>query len=81
MVAKPARVVRAAPNVANVLSMRAAVLSGQCSDLWEVGPRSAAELKEAVTHFDRAAALFHAPVAKAYHASSAATCRSRAEAM
>ena len=36
--------------------MRADVLSGEgCA--WEAGPRSAAELREAAAHFDRAAAL------------------------
>ena len=54
-----ARVVRAAPNeVANV--MRAEVLHGECGS-WEVGPRSAAELKEAAAHYERAAALCDAP--------------------
>ena len=78
-----ARAVRAAPNEAIVLSMRADVLSGRCcgSGAWEAGPRSAAELKEAATHYERAAALFYAPAAKAFHVSIAASCRSRAEAM
>ena len=75
-----ARVVRAAPDDGLANQMWALVLSG-LTHAWEAGPRSAAELKEAATHFDRAAALFHSPVAKAYHASSAATCLSRAEAM
>ena len=44
--------------------MRATVLSGQC-DAWEAGPRSAAELREAATHFERAAALCPAPAVKA----------------
>eukprot|EP00964_Phaeocystis_antarctica_P015885 scaffold8792_cov63-Phaeocystis_antarctica.AAC.1 len=35
--------------------MRTLVLSGLC-DGWEVGPRSAAELMEAATHYERAAA-------------------------
>ena len=35
---------------------RASVMNGQfCT--WEIGPRSAAELRDAATHFDRAAAL------------------------
>ena len=85
-----ARVVRAAPNEATAHSMRADVLGGHCSDLWEVGhcsdlwevgPRSAAELEEAATHFDRAAAMCDAPAAKAWHASFAVAYRSRAEAM
>ena len=31
--------------------MRANVLCGQCNGAWETGPRSAAELKEAATHY------------------------------
>eukprot|EP00964_Phaeocystis_antarctica_P133435 scaffold97641_cov42-Phaeocystis_antarctica.AAC.1 len=72
-----ARVVRAAPDDAVVCQMRATVLSGQVA-CW---PRSAAELKEAATHYDRAAALCPAPVAKAQFTGDAARCRSRAEAM
>ena len=75
-----ARVVRAAPTFARAHSMRALVLSGGAG-AWEVGPRSAAELREAAAHFDRAAALTDAPVVKAYHASNAATSRSLADAM
>ena len=75
-----ARVVRAAPNDARANQMRAAVLSGQV-DAWEAGPRSAAELREAATHFDRAAALFPAPAAKASLASKAGRCRSQAATM
>ena len=48
---------------------------------WEAGPRSAAELMEAVTHYDRAAALCAAPAVKAELAGEAARCRRRAEAM
>ena len=59
--------------------MRAFVLAGQfCS--WEVGLRSAAELKEAVTHFERAAALHPAPAMKAQLAGNAAWCRNQASA-
>jgi hypothetical protein len=54
--------------------MRADVLSGQCA-AWEAGPRSAAELKEAATHYDRAAALCPAPAGKAELAGIAAWCR------
>jgi hypothetical protein len=50
------------------------VLSGPHS-AWEVGPRSAAELKEAATHYDRAAALCAAPAVKAELAGIAAWCR------
>ena len=45
-----ARAVRAAPNHAAPNSMRAVVLSGLTGDAWKMGPRSAAELKEAATH-------------------------------
>ena len=75
-----ARVVRASPNHAEANQMRAHVLSGQCV-AWEAGPRSAAELREAATHFDRAAALCPAPVAKAAYAGDAASCRRLAQAI
>eukprot|EP00964_Phaeocystis_antarctica_P070419 scaffold42883_cov51-Phaeocystis_antarctica.AAC.2 len=73
-----ARVVWAAPNDENSNSMRAQVLRG-FSAAWEAGPRSAAELKEAATHCERAAALSLAPAGKAQYAHIAAGCRSRAE--
>eukprot|EP00964_Phaeocystis_antarctica_P003633 scaffold1954_cov63-Phaeocystis_antarctica.AAC.8 len=60
--------------------MRAIVLSGH-SSAWKAGPRSAAELKEAATHYERAAALCPAPATKAQLADQAARCRSQAEAM
>ena len=75
-----ARVVRAAPDSMTANQMRAVVLSG-LDDAWEAGPRSAAELREAATHFDRAAALHTAPAAKAEFADLAARCRRWAEAM
>ena len=59
-----ARVVRAAPNGGDANEMRALVLSG-LGDAWEAGPRSAAELKEAGTRLERAAALCDAPVVAA----------------
>ena len=74
------RVVRAAPNDVQAYYMRAVMLSGQLA-AWDAGPRSAAELKEAATHFERAAALHPAPAVKAELAGEAAWCRSRAEAM
>ena len=76
-----ARVVRAAPNNEGANSMRAYVLSGVYGGAWEVGPRSAAELKEAAAHFERAAALCPAPAARAEYAHSAGCCRSQAAAM
>ena len=59
-----ARVVRAAPNDLGANMMRADVLRGRCSGAWEAGCRSAAELREAATHYDRSAALHSAPMAK-----------------
>ena len=69
-----ARVVRAAPDDTEAHQMRAIVLSGQCV-AWEVGPRSVAELREALTHLDRAAALEPAPAMKAEFAKLADRCR------
>ena len=75
-----ARVVRAAPDDGSANAMRAQVLCGRCVG-WKAGPRSAAELKEAATHYDRAAAMHPAPAGKAHYAGHAAECRSRAEIM
>ena len=47
---------------------------------WEAGPRSAAaELKEAATHYERAAALCSASVAKSQFVGNAAWCRRQAQ--
>ena len=75
-----ARVVRAAPNDLAANHMRAEVLSG-CGAAWEVGPRSAAELKEAAAFFDRTVALLTAPAQKALMAFKADWCRNHAAAM
>jgi tetratricopeptide (TPR) repeat protein len=75
-----ARVVRAAPGGMEAHQMRAGVLIGQYA-AWEAGPRSAAELKEAAVHFDRAAALHPAPAVKASLAGKAVWCRRQAEGM
>ena len=72
------RVVRASPDNAAANHMRADVLCGQLG-AWEVGPRSAAELKEAAAHFERAAALSDAPAVKASLADRADWCRSLVE--
>ena len=69
-----ARVVRAAPDDGQANEMRALVPGGQCS-AWEAGPRSAAELKKAAKHFERAAALQPAPAMIALLADKAALCR------
>ena len=60
--------------------MRAMVLCGQCGAC-EAGPRSAVELKEAATYYERSAARCDAPVIKAEFDYFAAWCRSQAEAM
>eukprot|EP00964_Phaeocystis_antarctica_P049292 scaffold28593_cov62-Phaeocystis_antarctica.AAC.4 len=78
--AQSARVVRAAPNEVRTNQVRAVVLGG-LSGSWEVGPRSAAELREAATHFERAAALTSAPAGKANLAAGAKHCRRQADAM
>ena len=75
-----ARVMRAAPNHSVAYGMRARVLSGR-GGAWEVGPRSAAELNKAATHYERVAALCGAPAVGAQFASAAAGCRSRAVGM
>ena len=72
-----ARVVRAAPTFDTAHSMRAWVLNGQYC--WPARPRSAAELREAAAHLDRAAALCDAPAVKAEEASWADWCRSEAQ--
>ena len=69
-----ARVVRAAPDDETANKMRARVLCGR-SSAWASGPRSAAELREAATFYERAAALCHAPALKAAYASDVAACR------
>ena len=74
-----ARVVRAAPDDGIANQMRAVVLIGQC-DVWKAGPRSAAELSEAATHYDRAAALCPAPAGKADLAALADLCRAASQA-
>jgi len=75
-----ARVVRAAPDDVEAHVMRAWVLCGQYG-AWEAGPRSAAELREAATHYERAAALCPAPAGKAELADQAAWCRATAGAV
>ena len=75
-----ARVVRAAPDEVEVHNMRAIVLCGQCS-AWVAGPRSAAELRESATHYDRAAALEPAPAVKAQFAKCADVWRRYAGSM
>merc|ERR1740139_1407900 len=61
-------------------AMRAQVLAGKCPG-WESGPRSAADLKEAATHYERAAQLNPASVQKGNYKSNAAALRRQAAAM
>ena len=56
------RVVRAAPSEGVAHLMRAIVLRGVCEG---AGPRSAAEVEEAATHYERAAEPHPAPAIKA----------------
>ena len=76
-----ARVVRAAPNNTGANHMRSVVLSNAARGAWEEGPRSAAELQEAATHYERTAALCTAPAGKLEFSRLAESCRSQAEAM
>ena len=75
-----ASMVRAAPDDPQAHQMRATVLCGQHS-AWEAGPRSAAEVREAATHYERAAALTPPPALKAGFAGEADRCRRWAETM
>ena len=75
------RVVKAAPNRQTANHMRAMVLTGKCDGAWEVGPRSAAELKEAATYLEQAAALCVAPPMKAEYTRLADQARRQADAM
>ena len=75
-----ARVVRAAPDDLGAIRMRASVMRGR-NFAWEARPRSAAELREAATHFERAAVLCPVPSVKAEFAEDAALCRRVAEFM
>jgi tetratricopeptide (TPR) repeat protein len=72
-----ARVVRAAPDDEAAHRMRAWVLAGQLA-AWEAVPRSAAELKEAAVHYERASVLEPAPMMKALLTDGAAWCRRKA---
>ena len=77
-----ARVVRAAPDDVVAHQMRAPVLCGYgLSSAWGMGCRSAAELKEGITHYERAAALHPAPAGKAQLTRLTDQCRRLAEAM
>ena len=73
-----AMVLRATPNDGIAYHMRALVLGGG-NETWEAGPRSAAELKEAATHYDRTAVLCPAPAGRAEFTEFADICRRLAE--
>ena len=76
------RVVRAAPNGVSENVMRAAVLSGgERAGTWDAEPRSAAELREAAEHYERAAELTPAPAVKEHNLSRAGLCRGMADSM
>ena len=70
------RVVRAAPDKGVAHHMRAIVLCGAC-DAWEAGPRSASELRKALVHYERVAAVCPAQAAKAALAEYAACLAGR----
>ena len=72
------RVVRAAPMKAGVNNMRATVLRGPINGAWDARLRSAAELREAATYYERAAALHPAPALKVKLIKIAYWCRSQA---
>ena len=72
-----ARVVMVAPNDEGANKMRAYVLSGLDDDA-RVKLRSAADFKQAATHWERAAELSHAPAVKVERAASADWCRNKA---
>ena len=83
-----ARVVKAAPDDRHTVGMRALVLYGSPPNevgWWSsgnmIGPRSAAELKEAAAHFKRATALCDIPPLNAMFSKMAAECHSWAEAL
>ena len=75
------RVVKAAPNLEVANRMRATVLSGLCGGAWEVGPRSATELRLAALHYERCAALCSAPAWQLKLAGFKDWCYSQADAM
>jgi len=69
-----ARVVALAPDKIQPCSMRARVLSGANGLPWNVGPRTAAEIKEAATWYRRAAMVSLSPADKLAHEENARLC-------
>ena len=71
-----ARVVAVAPDKPQPCAMRARVLCGDtfCEVNWNVGPRTAAEIKEAATWYRRAAMVTHSPADIQRHEQHASAC-------
>ena len=76
-----ARVAKAAPDDDSANSMRGLVLLGESGGTWEAGPRSAAELREAATHFERGAELCHVEEQTTQRTCLANWCRNQADTM
>merc|ERR1712129_33159 len=72
-------VLRADQGLGSAHAMRGRVLGGFVGGAWEVRSRSVAELKEAATHLDRAAALFTSPAVQTKLVQAADWCRRQAE--
>jgi len=82
LTALSARVVALAPDKIQPCSMRACVLSGDavfCDGHWNVGPRTAAEIKEAASCYRRAAILAFAPAFKLGFERAARQCDEAAD--
>ena len=77
LLALSARVVRAAPYLVDAHRMRADALLGLLPR-WKVGPRSVAQLVEAATHYEWAAALHHTQTAQDSYATLAELCHDKA---
>ena len=72
-----ARVVALAPDKHKACGMRARVLSGDAlfkATAWNVGPRTAAEIKEAATWYRRAAMIALTPADKLLYERAASQC-------
>ena len=71
-----ARVVAVAPDHNQSCAMRGRVLQGGafCEANWNVGPRRAAEIKEAATWYRRAARVAHVPSDELYYEQLARGC-------
>jgi len=74
LMALSARVVAVAPGKTQACSMRAQVLSGDDRLPWNVGPRKAAEVKEAATWYRRAAKVTGVPADKLIYEGLASRC-------